>query len=102
MSYDFFMEKVYFVEQVEFCLRGIIMLIYCVEEVLFWFYKENVMIIDVEKFFYDIRLNKQQDLFIQFNFCLVYSLFEYVVVLEFNFYILKDLFENKKDQGLVE
>ena len=62
------MEKVHFVEQAEFCPRGIIMSTHCVDEVPFRFYKENVMTTDAEKSFHDIRLNKQQDLFIQLNF----------------------------------
>ncbi|KIU11387.1 ReoY family proteolytic degradation factor [Bacillus subtilis] len=102
MSHDSLMEKVHFVEQAEFCPRGIIMSTHCVEEVPFRFYKENVMTTDAEKSFHDIRLNKQQDLFIQLNFRSAYSSPEYAAVLESNPHIPKDLFENKKDQGLAE
>lgn len=102
MSHDSLMEKVHFVEQAEFCPRGIIMSTHCVEEVPFRFYKENVMTTDAEKSFHDIRLNKQQDLFIQLNFRSAYSSPEYAAVLESNLHIPKNLFENKKDQGLAE
>lgn len=87
---------IFLVEQAEFCPRGIIMSTHCVEEVPFRFYKENVMTTDAEKSFHDIRLNKQQDLFIQLNFRSAYSSPEYAAVLESNPHIPKNLFENKK------
>ncbi|MFH6683502.1 ReoY family proteolytic degradation factor [Bacillus amyloliquefaciens] len=102
MSHDTLMEKVHFVEQAEFCPRGIIMSTHCVDEVPFRFYKENVMTTDAEKSFHDIRLNKQQDLFIQLNFRSAYSSPEYAAVLESNPHLSKDLFENKQDQGMAE
>lgn len=98
MSHDSLMEKVHFVEQAEFCPRGIIMSTHCVEEVPFRFYKENVMTTDAEKSFHDIRLNKQQDLFIQLNFRSAYNSPEYAAVLEANPHIPKDLYENEKDK----
>lgn len=101
MSHDSLMEKVHFVEQAEFCPRGIIMSTHCVEEVPFRFYKENVMTTDAEKSFHDIRLNKQQDLFIQLNFRSAYSSPEYAAVLESNPHIPKNLLRIK-DQGLAE
>ena len=102
MSHDTLMEKVHFVEQAEFCPRGIIMSTHCVDEVPFRFYKENVMTTDAEKSFHDIRLNKQQDLFIQLNFRSAYSSPEYAAVLESNPHLPKDLFENKQVQGMAE
>ncbi|MED1424196.1 ReoY family proteolytic degradation factor [Bacillus altitudinis] len=102
MSHDSLMEKVHFVEQAEFCPRGIIMSTHCVDEVPFRFYKENIMTTDAEKSFHDIRLNKQQDLFIQLNFRSAYRSPEYAAVLETNPHIPKDLFENEKDKDLAE
>ncbi|MCY7707352.1 ReoY family proteolytic degradation factor [Bacillus safensis] len=102
MSHDSLMEKVHFVEQAEFCPRGIIMSTHCVDEVPFRFYKENIMTTDAEKSFHDIRLNKQQDLFIQLNFRSAYRSTEYAAVLETNPHIPKDLYENEKDKDLAE
>ncbi|MDM5298522.1 ReoY family proteolytic degradation factor [Bacillus pumilus] len=102
MSHDSLMEKVHFVEQAEFCPRGIIMSTHCVDEVPFRFYKENIMTTDAEKSFHDIRLNKQQDLFIQLNFRSAYRSPEYAAVLETNPHIPKDLYENEKDKDLAE
>ncbi|MEI4790321.1 ReoY family proteolytic degradation factor [Bacillus sp. FJAT-53060] len=102
MSHDSLMEKVHFVEQAEFCPRGIIMSTHCVDEVPFRFYKENIMTTDAEKSFHDIRLNKQQDLFIQLNFRSAFRSPEYAAVLETNPHIPKDLYENEKDKDLAE
>ncbi|MCY7581217.1 ReoY family proteolytic degradation factor [Bacillus altitudinis] len=102
MSHNSLMEKVHFVEQAEFCPRGIIMSTHCVDEVPFRFYKENIMTTDAEKSFHDIRLNKQQDLFIQLNFRSAYRSPEYAAVLETNPHIPKDLYENEKDKDLAE
>ncbi|MBD3858638.1 YpiB family protein [Bacillus sp. 28A-2] len=102
MSHDSLMEKVHFVEQAEFCPRGIIMSTHCVDEVPFRFYKENIMTTDAEKSFHDIRLNKQQDLFIQLNFRSAYRSPEYAAVLETNPHIPKELFGNEKDKDLAE
>ncbi|MFS0656539.1 ReoY family proteolytic degradation factor [Bacillus sp. 179-C3.3 HS] len=102
MSHDSLMEKVHFVEQAEFCPRGIIMSTHCVDEVPFRFYKENIMTTDAEKSFHDIRLNKQQDLFIQLNFRSAYRSPEYAAVLETNPHIPKELYENEKDKDLAE
>lgn len=99
MSHDSLMEKVHFVEQAEFCPRGIIMSTHCVEEVPFRFYKENVMTTDAEKSFHDIRLNKQQDLFIQLNFRSAYSSPEYAAVLESNLTFRKICLKTKKIRG---
>ncbi|MDA1475307.1 ReoY family proteolytic degradation factor [Bacillus sp. CLL-7-23] len=102
MSHNSLMEKVHFVEQAEFCPRGIIMSTHCVEEVPFRFYKENVMTTDAEKSFHDIRLNKQQDLFIQLNFRSAYHSPEYAAVMETNPHIPKDLYENERDKIVAE
>ncbi len=75
---------------------------HCVDEVPFRFYKENIMTTDAEKSFHDIRLNKQQDLFIQLNFRSAYRSPEYAAVLETNPHIPKDLYENEKDKDLAE
>ncbi len=102
MSHDSLMEKVHFVEQADFCPRGIIMSTHCVDEVPFRFYKENIMTTDAEKSFHDIRLNKQQDLFIQLNFRSAYRSPEYAAVLETNPHIPKNLYENEQDKDLAE
>lgn len=102
MSHDTLMEKVHFVEQAQYCPRGIIMSTHCVEEVPFRFYKENVMTTDAEKSFHDIRLNKDEALFIQLNFRSAYQSPQYAAVLESNPFMPKHLHENDKDREVAE
>ncbi|MDQ0228767.1 ReoY family proteolytic degradation factor [Metabacillus malikii] len=102
MSHDTLMEKVHFVEQAQYCPRGIIMSTHCVEEVPFRFYKENVMTTDAEKSFHDIRLNKEEELFIQLNFRAAYQSPQYAAVLETNPFIPEHLYGNDKDREVAE
>jgi uncharacterized protein YpiB (UPF0302 family) len=100
MSHDQLMEKVHFVEQAQYCPRGLIMSTHCVDKVPFRFYKENVMTTDAEKSFHDIRLNREEDIFIQLNFHAANQAHQYAAVLEENLYVPKHLQVNEKD-GIV-
>lgn len=102
MSHDQLMKKVHFVEQAQYCPRGIIMSTHCVEEVPFRFYKENVMTTDAEKSFHDIRLNREEDIYIQLNFRSVYHSPQYAAVLEENPYMPKSSKSNEKDRIVAE
>ncbi|WP_017755568.1 ReoY family proteolytic degradation factor [Calidifontibacillus oryziterrae] len=102
MSHDQLLENVHFVEQAEYCPRGIIMSTHCVDDVPFRFYKENVMTTDAEKSFHDIRLNRDQDIYIQLNFRSAFSCAQYVAVLEENHFIPKHLQFNEQDQQLAQ
>jgi uncharacterized protein YpiB (UPF0302 family) len=102
MSHDQLMKKVHFVEQAQYCPRGIIMSTHCVEDVPFRFYKQNVMTTDAEKSFHDIRLNRDEDIYIQLNFRASYHSPQYVTVLEENPYLPKHLQVNEKDSLLAE
>lgn len=100
MSHDQLMEKVHFVEQAQYCPRGLIMSTHCVDKVPFRFYKENVMTTDAEKSFHDIRLNRDEDIYIQLNFLASNQAHQYAAVLEDNPYIPQHLQVNEKD-GLI-
>ncbi|MDP4083870.1 MAG: ReoY family proteolytic degradation factor [Bacillota bacterium] len=102
MSHDQLMEKVHFVEQAQYCPRGLIMSTHCVEKVPFRFYKENVMTTDAEKSFHDIRLNREEDIFIQLNFHASNQAHQYVAVLEENPYMPLHLQLNEKDGVVAE
>ena len=102
MSHDQLMKKVHFVEQAQFCPRGIVMSTHCVEEVPFRFYKQNVMTTDAEKSFHDIRLNRDEDIYIQLNFKSVYHSPQYAAVLEENPFMPKSTQSNEKDRLLAE
>ncbi len=102
MSHDQLMEKVHFVEQAQYCPRGLIMSTHCVDKVPFRFYKENVMTTDAEKSFHDIRLNRDEDIYIQLNFLASNKAHQYAAVLEENPYVPKHLQVNEKDGIIAE
>ncbi len=102
MSHDQLMEQVHFVEQAQYCPRGLIMSTHCVDKVPFRFYKENVMTTDAEKSFHDIRLNRDENIFIQLNFHASNQAHQYAAVLEENPYVPKHLQLNEKDGIMAE
>jgi uncharacterized protein YpiB (UPF0302 family) len=102
MSHDQLMEKVHFVEQAQYCPRGLIMSTHCVDKVPFRFYKENVMTTDAEKSFHDIRLNRDEYIYIQLNFHASNQAHQYVAVLEENPFVPKHLQVNEKDGMIAE
>jgi uncharacterized protein YpiB (UPF0302 family) len=102
MSHDQLMKKVHFVEEAQYCPRGLIMSTHCVEEVPFRFYKENIMTTDAEKSFHDIRLNKDEDIYIQLNFSKSNASYQYAAVLEENPFMPKYLLINEKDRIIAE
>lgn len=102
MSHDQLMKNVHFVEQAQYCPRGIIMSTHCVDDVPFRFYKENVMTTDAEKSFHDIRLNREEEIYIQLNFRSSFHSPNYVAVLEENPYMPKHLQVNEKDKQLAK
>lgn len=102
MSHDQLMEKVHFVEQAQYCPKGLVMSTHCVDEVPFRFYKENVMTTDAEKSFHDIRLNREEDIYIQLNFHASNKAHQYVAVLEENPFMPKSLQISEKERLIAE
>ncbi|WP_033828553.1 ReoY family proteolytic degradation factor [Bacillus andreraoultii] len=102
MSHDQLMEKVHFVDHADYCPRGIVMSTQCVDDVPFRFYKDSVMTTDAEKSFHDIRLNRDQDIYIQLNFKSVHKSHQYALVLENNPYMPEHLQITDKDRELAE
>ena len=60
------------------------------------------MTTDAEKSFHDIRLNKEEDIFVQLNFRSSHSCHQYVAVLEDNPFMPKNLQFNEKDRAVAE
>ncbi|MBS4203131.1 ReoY family proteolytic degradation factor [Lederbergia citrea] len=102
MSHDQLMEKVHFVEDAQCCPRGLIMSTHCTRDVPFRFYKENIMTTDAEKSFHDIRLNREEDIYIQINFRSANLSHQYAAVLEENPYVQKNIHLNEKDKDYAE
>jgi uncharacterized protein YpiB (UPF0302 family) len=100
MSRDSVMENVHFVEKSMYCPRGMIMSTHCVDDAPFRFYKENVVTTDPEKTFHDIRLNQQDELYIQLNFKSSMTSPHFAAVLEENPFIPKHLKSNKEYRKL--
>lgn len=87
MGHDSLLDKVRFIESgAQYCPRGIFMSTHCVDKVPFRFYKENIMTTNAESSFHDIRLNRDEEIFIQLDFKDKHSI-EYLGVLEVNDYI---------------
>ncbi|NMD70327.1 YpiB family protein [Bacillus sp. DNRA2] len=102
MSHDQLMEKVHFVDQAQFCPRGLIMSSHCVDEVPFRFYKENVMTTDAEKSFHDIRLNRDEEIYIQLNFHASNQVHQYAAVQEDNPFMPRNPQVSESDRLLAE
>lgn len=90
MSDDLLMKKVHFVESAEYCPKAIIISANDVDCVPFSFQKRQHVTMDAEKAFHDIRMNKDEEIYIQLNFKEAKKLPKYVAVLEDNPYIPVD------------
>lgn len=102
MSHDKLMEKVHFVEEAQCCPRGLIMSTHCTRDVPFRFYKDNIMTTDAEKSFHDIRLNRDEEIYIQINFRSANLSHHYAAVLEENPFLQTNLFLSEKDKIFAE
>ncbi|WP_409306031.1 ReoY family proteolytic degradation factor [Peribacillus sp. SCS-155] len=102
MSHDQLMKKVHFVENAQYCPRGLVMSTHCVDEAPFRFYKSNIMTTDAEKSFHDIRLNREEEIYIQLNFKSAYASYQYAAVLEENPFMPKSIRTNEKDKIIAE
>ncbi|WP_209122608.1 ReoY family proteolytic degradation factor [Alkalihalobacillus sp. BA299] len=78
------MEKVHFVERAEFCPKALIISTTDVDHVPFSFHKQKHVTMDAEKAFHDIRLNNNEEVYIQLNFSNAKTNSHYVAVLEDN------------------
>lgn len=96
------LEKVHFVRDVKFCPRGIVITSQCSSEVPFRFYKNHLVTTDADKSFHDIRLNQNEELYIQLNFSKSHQHSYYASILEENPYVPNDYFVTKKDKLLAK
>ncbi|MFN7252220.1 MAG: ReoY family proteolytic degradation factor [Anaerobacillus sp.] len=87
MSDDDLMEKVHFVESAEYCPKSLIISANDVDSIPFSFQKRQHVTMDAEKSFHDIRLNKEEEIYIQLNFKDAKKNPQYVSVLEDNPFI---------------
>ncbi|QKS71105.1 YpiB family protein [Paenalkalicoccus suaedae] len=102
MSDDILMERVHFVEQAEFCPKALMISANNVDQVPFAFHKNQHVTMDAEKSFHDIRLNRNEDIYIQLNFKDKHALPQYVAVLEENPYLPANVAEETVQSLLAE
>lgn len=102
MSDDTLMEKVHFVNDAEYCPKGIVISTIDVEKIPFCYYRHKHITLDAEKAFHDIRLNSEEDVYIQLNFPNPTSYTQYLAVLEDNPYSPNKLETQLSDQLAVE
>ncbi|WP_416149727.1 ReoY family proteolytic degradation factor [Salipaludibacillus sp. HK11] len=96
MSDDILMERVHFVENAEHCPKSLMISANNVDQVPFAFHKNQHVTMDAEKSFHDIRLNRNEDIYIQLNFKEKQTLPQYMAVLEENPYLPV----NKEEENL--
>lgn len=82
------LDKIYFVHEVEYSPRSIVISTQCSDQVPFLFSKEHLSTMNVEKAFHDLRLNKYDALYIKLNFRNAERNYHYVGVIEENPFIL--------------
>ncbi|WP_017728016.1 ReoY family proteolytic degradation factor [Halalkalibacterium ligniniphilum] len=84
ISDDNLMAKVHFVEKADSCPKALIISANDVEAIPFSFHKYHKVAMDAEKAFHDIRLNDDEEIYIQLNFSGAKSNPNYIAVLEDN------------------
>lgn len=87
MSDDILMEKVHFVDEAEYCPKSLLISTNDVEDVPFSFHKNQHITMDAEKAFHDVRLNRNEDIYVQLNFKDNHLSPQYMAVLEENPYL---------------
>lgn len=87
VGHDELLSRVHFVEDAHYCPRAIVMSVTESNGIPFRFYKGNIMTADPEKSFHDLRMNSEQDIYIQLNFPKQPPTDLYLAVLEENPYI---------------
>ena len=102
ISHETMLDKVHFVEEAHYCPRAMIMSATTSSGIPFRFYKGSIMTADAEKSFHDLRLNPDEELFIQLNFPSTPVSPQYMAVLEENSYMPKYLHVTEKDKEMVE
>lgn len=87
MNDDKLMERVHFVEKAELTPKAIVISTKGVDSIPFSFQKEQHITTDAEKAFHDIRLNPEEDVYIELRFIGSKQYFPYLAVLEDNPYL---------------
>ena len=99
---DQLLSRIHFIYEAHLTPRSIIISTEAAENRPFRFYKEHIVTTDVDKAFHDIRLNQDQELFVEFIFEDVRHSAEYAEVLEENPYLPDDYYLENTDYHAIE
>lgn len=102
VGHDHLLERIHFVEEAHFCPRAMVMSTTDSSGIPFRFYKGNIMTADAEKSFHDLRLNADEDMYIQLNFPKIPPNPTYLAVLEENPFVPHYLQSNYADREVAE
>ncbi|MRH42411.1 IDEAL domain-containing protein [Aquibacillus halophilus] len=102
INHDSLLKNVHFIREARYCPRGIVISTHCSKDVPFRFYKNHIVTTDAEKSFHDIRLNRNDAIYIQLSFKNANQCPSYVAVLEENPFLPDDYFITEKDQKLAK
>lgn len=92
----------HFVEEAHYCPRAIVMSSVDSQGIPFRYYKGNIMTNDAEKSFHDLRMNGEDQVFIQLNFPNVPPHMNYIAVLEQNPHMPQQLVLTEYDRIMAE
>ncbi|WP_404452842.1 ReoY family proteolytic degradation factor [Virgibacillus necropolis] len=98
VNHDNLLNNVHFIREAKFCPRGIIISSQCSDDAPFRFYKNHLVTTDAEKSFHDIRMNREEALYVQLNFHNSIQNASYVAVVEDNPFIPEDYYITKSDE----
>lgn len=101
-NHDALLAHVHFIREARYCPRGIVISTHCSNDVPFRFYKNHIVTTDAEKSFHDIRLNREEPIYIQLSFENAHQTANYVAVLEDNPYLPDDFFITKREKELAK
>jgi len=90
--------NVHFVREIKLCPRSIIMSTHCSKETAFRFYKNQLATTDAEKAFHDIRLNRDEALYVKLNFKNARQSPDYMAVVEENPFMTNEYFITEEDK----
>ncbi|WP_226034695.1 ReoY family proteolytic degradation factor [Aquibacillus saliphilus] len=102
INHDSLLKNVHFIREARYCPRGIVISTHCSKDVPFRFYKNHIVTTDAEKSFHDIRLNRNDAIYIQLSFKNSIQSASYAAVLEENPFLPDDYFITEKDQNLAK
>ncbi|MFC5714235.1 ReoY family proteolytic degradation factor [Thalassorhabdus alkalitolerans] len=94
ISEDTLLEKVHIVEKAEFCPKALVISANDVDHIPFSFHKNQHVTMNAERSFHDIRLNPDEDIYLQLNFQDSKGSHKYISVLEENPYLPNRTEEN--------